>query len=409
MVAAILALEDGSVFNGTAIGAINKLDYTCGEVVFNTSITGYQEIITDPSYSEQMIMFTQPHIGNVGVNQDDSESNAGGKIWSKGIIIKSLSFVDSSWRSENSLNNYLITHNIIGIANIDTRALTVTLRTKGSLRGCIYILKNLKNQQEMEKFTACALNLARNHQSLEGLDLAKIVSCSAPYVWKQNKYDLNTKTTVTDSKHSSLYNKKFHIVVYDFGVKQQILKLLINRNCYVTVVPAKTSIEQVLDYQPDGILLSNGPGDPAACSYAISSTKELIKLGLPIFGICLGFQILALAFGGKTQKMKFGHHGANHPVKDLENDKVMITSQNHGFMVDQYSLSDDIIVTHKSLFDNTTQGFRHKSLPIFGFQGHPEASPGPHDIEGLFDNFINNIRRYTAQNTMNVLEDKVNH
>lgn len=377
---AVLALEDGSIFQGLAVGSVDQSEYTCGEVVFNTAMTGYQEVISDPSYCEQIIMFTAPHIGNVGVNQTDSESNNIKKIWSKGIILKSLSLTASNWRSEDSLNNYLIRHNLIGIANIDTRALAITLREKGALRGCIYIVKN---NAKLDEIKNKAVLLAKNHQSLENLDLAKVVSVSKAY-----KYSQHIESKV-ESKIKS--TNKYNIVVYDFGVKKQILELLANRHCEITVVPATTDITEVLALKPDGVLLSNGPGDPAACDYAIKNTQELIKLNIPLFGICLGFQILALALGAKTIKMKFGHHGANHPVKDLETHKVFITSQNHGFMVEESSLNNNIIITHRSLFDNTIQGLKHLTLPIIGFQGHPEASPGPREIECLFDKFISNI------------------
>lgn len=380
---AILALENGQVFTGVAIGAVDNVAYSCGEVVFNTAMTGYQEIISDPSYCEQIVMFTTPHIGNTGVNLEDEESY---KVWSKGIIISSLSLIDSNWRSKNSLNNYLIKNNLIGIANIDTRALTHILRDTGSQRGCIYRV----NQNESEDIYKKAIALARAHQSLENTDLAKIVSTKKSYYYNNG---------------NSL--SKYLIVVYDFGVKLQILNLLTDRNCRVMVVPAETSAAEVLKLKPDGIVLSNGPGDPAVCHYAIASTKEFIKQGIPIYGICLGFQILALAMGAKTVKMKFGHHGSNHPVKDLKNNKVMITSQNHGFMVDQESLTAEIIVTHRSLFDNTIQGLKHRTLPITSFQGHPEASPGPKEIEYLFDDFIENVINFKVNSTCRINEEKL--
>lgn len=396
---ALLALEDGTVFHGKAIGAINNLEYTTGELVFNTSMTGYQEIISDPSYCNQIIMFTQPHIGNVGVNTDDDEFNQANKIWSKGIVVKSLSNLPSNWRSQQTLEEYLIKHNLIGIANIDTRELTNILRTKGAQRSCIYIL----GSKDLEQSKKEAIKLAAETTSLVGLDLAKHVSCNKMYNWDTKTLDLKAEykqvTNKITSQKTGLENNHnlYHIVVYDFGVKQQILKLLADRNCRVTVVPAQTPVPEVMNLKPDGILLSNGPGDPAACSYAIDAAKKLISLEIPIFGICLGFQILALALGAKTTKMKFGHHGGNHPVKDLETGRVVITSQNHGFMVDEASITPDIEVSHKSLFDHTVQGLRHNDLPVIGFQGHPEASPGPNDIEYLFDLFIKKIENYKLQ------------
>ncbi|MBP9722172.1 MAG: glutamine-hydrolyzing carbamoyl-phosphate synthase small subunit [Gammaproteobacteria bacterium] len=382
---AVLALEQGLILQGVAIGAIeNDKHFTCGEVVFNTAMTGYQEVISDPSYCEQIIMFTAPHIGNVGVNKLDTESDeTNNRIWSNGIIINYLSLVDSSWRAESSLNNYLIKNKLIGIANIDTRALTVALRDHGAQKGCIYLVKNKNNlKQDLKQIAQEALRLAREHRSLANLDLAKVVTCSKTYTYQSSQ------------SSQSLTSHKIHIIVYDFGVKLQILRLLANRHCRVTVVPAITSIEQVLAMKPDGVVLSNGPGDPAACEYAIENTKKLLQTEIPVFGICLGFQILALAMGAKTVKMKFGHHGSNHPVQDLESRNVMITSQNHGFMVDEKSLTDQIIVTHRSLFDQTIQGIKHISLPVIAFQGHPEASPGPKDMEYLFDVFIENASKY---------------
>ena len=396
---AILALENGDVFEGLAIGDIDQKLYTCGELVFNTAMTGYQEIISDPSYCEQIILFTTPHIGNVGVNADDSEFD---KIWSNGIIIKSLSCIDSNWRATNTLNNYLQQNNLIGIANIDTRAITNILRDQGSQRCCIHVVKNSEDKNSIKQR---AMQLVQAHPSLNNLDLAKSVTTQKTYQWTENVLDFNAnKSVISATELGSQSN--FHIVVYDFGVKQQILRLLVKRNCRVTVVPAQTSIKEVLALQPDGILLSNGPGDPAACTYAIDATKELIKLELPIFGICLGFQILALALGLKTEKMKFGHHGANHPVKDLLTNRVLITSQNHGFMASEPQDSDNnnITITHRSLFDHTIQGLMHKTLPIIGFQGHPEASPGPNDIEYLFDLFIENIISHSSSSNAKISE-----
>lgn len=396
-VTAILALEDGSIFKGTAIGNIANVDnknnsyYKCGELVFNTSITGYQEIISDPSYCEQIILFTQPHIGNVGVNSEDIESNLQSGIehkhtWSNGIVVKYLSTIDSNWRSHSTLNKYLITNNLIGIANIDTRALTNLLRDKGAQKACIFIFDEAKakeHKHKIEYYEKQAIELAQNHQSLNNQDLAKEVSTDKCYIYDASQ------------------DNKYNIIAYDFGIKKNILNILNKHNCKITVVPAQTSYEELIDSNLiqgsiDGIMLSNGPGDPSACQYAIENTKKFIAAGVPIFGICLGFQILALALGLRTEKMKFGHHGANHPVKDLSSNKVFITSQNHGFMVseDSVNINPDLNITHRSLFDNTIQGFAHNSLPIFGFQGHPEASPGPHDLEYLFKNFINNIAAY---------------
>ena len=384
---AILALEDGTIFYGIALGAIDTVPYSCGELVFNTSITGYQEIISDPSYCEQIIMFTQPHIGNVGVNEEDSESNLSKKIWSKGIVIKALSNTASNWRATSTLNNYLIKNNLLGIANVDTRQLTNILRTHGAQKSCIYIInKQEKNAEDK------ARKLAKDSSSLVGLDLAMVASTDTTYKWSTTSLQLH-KTSYSPTLTSKT-SSNYHVVVYDFGVKQQILKLLIDRNCEVTVVPAQTSVEDVLKLKPDGVLLSNGPGDPAACHYAIDATKKLLDLAIPVFGICLGFQILALALNGRTSKMKFGHHGSNHPVKDYRKNLILITSQNHGFTVEESSLNDDILITHRSLFDRSLQGIRHKNLFAFGFQGHPEASPGPHDVEYLFDEFMMDINNY---------------
>ena len=391
---AILALANGNIFEGVAIGDIDGIkDFTCGEVVFNTAMSGYQEIISDPSYCEQIIMFTMPHIGIAGINQQDNEFD---KIWSKGIIVKSLSTKDSNWRSNSSLNKFLVNHNLIGIANVDTRAITHILRDQGSQRACIHLVKS---SSDLEQVKTRALSIAKNLPSLDNLDLAKVVCTRKIYQWNDNTVNLDSSAKTVVPNADTDQKKSHHIVVYDFGVKQQILRLLINRHCKVTVVPGQTSVNDVMALNPNGILLSNGPGDPAACTYAINNTYQLIKSGIPIFGICLGFQILALAMNLKTVKMKFGHHGANHPVKDLETGRVLITSQNHGFMAAEFETGSyqDITITHRSLFDNTIQGLRHNSLPIMGFQGHPEASPGPKDIEYLFDKFIDNIAHFKTQ------------
>ena len=363
---AILALADGSVFQGISVGMSGE---TVGEVVFNTSITGYQEILTDPSYCEQIITLTYPHIGNVGVNPDDMESS---RVHAAGLIIREISPVVSNWRATQSLPTFLEAHHVIAIANIDTRQLTRILREKGAQNGCI-----MTGHVDAD----AALKKAREFSGLNKKDLARIVSTKTSYTFPDTDTDTDT-TTATLSRH---------IVIYDFGVKQNILRLLADRNCKITIVPAKTPAKDILKLNPDGIVLSNGPGDPAACDYAIESAKEYMTKKMPIFGICLGFQILALACGAKTQKMKCGHHGANHPVQDVRSNKVYITSQNHGFCVDIETLPDDLAVTHISLFDKTLQGFKHKTLPMMGFQGHPEAAPGPADIVCLFDQFIEMI------------------
>ena len=351
---AVLALEDGSIFHGVAVGAEGS---TVGEVVFNTAMTGYQEILTDPSYTQQIITFTYPHIGNTGVNRDDNES---AKVWAAGCVMRDLSIIPSNWRSHQTLDEFLKQQNVIGIADIDTRRLTRILRDKGAQRGCIST-----EVDDIETIIA----KAKAFPGLENADLAKQVTTDKMYEWTEGTWQLNPKDSETIAP-------KFHVVAYDYGIKQNILRLLIDRACKVTVVPAQTPAAKVLAMQPDGIFVSNGPGDPAACNYAIESIGEFIKQGVPLFGICLGFQLLALAVGGKTKKMKFGHHGANHPVGDLRNNHVLVTSQNHGFCVVEESLPDTIEITHRSLFDNTIQGICHKEKPALGFQGHPEASPG---------------------------------
>nr|WP_297347689.1 glutamine-hydrolyzing carbamoyl-phosphate synthase small subunit [uncultured Glaciecola sp.] len=370
-ISALLVLEDGSVFNGTAIGC---LGHSVGEVVFNTSMTGYQEILTDPSYAEQIITLTYPHIGNTGINSEDVESN---KIWAKGLIIRDLPLVASSFRSEQSLSDYLRTNNIVAIADIDTRRLTRILRDKGAQRGCIVTADTLTQEQ--------ALAAAKAFPGLKGMDLAKVVSRAQHTTWTDGSWELG-KGYATNQQHLP-----YHVVAYDFGAKNNILRMLVDRGCKLTLVPAQTSAEEVLALNPDGIFLSNGPGDPEPCIYAIEAIKVFLEKSIPIFGICLGHQLLAIASGAKTQKMKFGHHGANHPVKDLARGVVMITSQNHGFAVDESSLPDNLNVTHVSLFDKSLQGIERKDKPAFSFQGHPEASPGPHDAAPLFDKFIEQI------------------
>lgn len=363
---AILVLEDGSVFQGISIGSDGV---TTGEVVFNTAMTGYQEIITDPSYSHQIVTLTYPHIGNTGVTVEDEESSA---VHARGLVIRDLPMLHSNWRASESLSDYLKRHNIVSIADIDTRRLTRILREKGSLRGCI--------MAGAEANKEAALEQAKKATSLKGLDLAQVVTASEPYAWTEGTWALKPEL-------KSQVASKFKVVAYDFGVKRNILRLLVESGCEVTVVPAKTPASEVLAMKPDGVFLSNGPGDPEPCDYAISAIKQILETKLPVFGICLGHQLLALASGAKTLKMKFGHHGANHPVKDFETKRVVITSQNHGFAVDEDSLPENLNTTHVSLFDGSIQGIERTDCPAFGFQGHPEASPGPHDIVYLFDKF----------------------
>lgn len=374
---AILALADGTIFKGVSIGATG---HTIGEVVFNTSMTGYQEILTDPSYSSQIVTLTYPHIGNTGVNAEDVESN---QIHAAGLIIKDLPLMVSNFRSEQSLSDYLKSQNIVAIADLDTRKLTRILREKGAQGGAILV------GNDAEK----ALALAKSFPGLSGMDLAKVVSATQPYEWTEAEW-------VLGQGYGKLTDSKFHVVAFDFGVKRNILRMLAERGCKVTVLPAQSTAAQVLALHPDGVFLSNGPGDPEPCDYAIAAAKELIEMGIPTFGICLGHQIMALASGAKTLKMKFGHHGANHPVQDLDTKQVLITSQNHGFAVDAASLPANCRVTHVSLFDGSLQGFARTDKPAFCFQGHPEASPGPHDIAYLFD-------RFTALMTAAQLENKL--
>ncbi|PUE28599.1 carbamoyl-phosphate synthase small subunit [Limnohabitans sp. JirII-29] len=371
---AILALADGTVFIGNSIGASGS---TVGEVVFNTSLTGYQEILTDPSYCQQIVTLTYPHIGNYGVNVEDIEAD---KVHAAGLIIKDLPLVASNFRSHQTLSAYLTESGTVAIANIDTRQLTRILRTKGAQNGAILALA--PGQQVSQALKEQAIAAAQGAPSMAGLDLAQQVTVTAPYAWTQTEWALG-------KGYGEQTTPKFHVVAYDFGVKKNILRMLAERGCKVTVVPAKTSAAEVLKHQPDGIFLSNGPGDPQPCDYAIAATAELIETGIPTFGICLGHQIMALASGAKTFKMKFGHHGANHPVKDLDSGRVSITSQNHGFAVDEKTLPANLRATHVSLFDGTLQGLARTDKPAFCFQGHPEASPGPHDITYLFDRFIN--------------------
>ena len=372
-VSALLVLEDGSVFKGTSIGTQGA---SVGEVVFNTSMTGYQEILTDPSYAEQIITLTYPHIGNTGTNQEDVESDS---IWAKGLVIRDLPLISSNFRNQQSLTDYLQANKIVAIADIDTRRLTRILRDKGAQNGCIIAGAELDEQQ--------AKNLINDFPGLKGLDLAKVVSCTDVCEWTDSVWALG------EGYDTQLSELPYHIVAYDFGAKHNILRMLVARGCRLTIVPAQTSAEEVLALKPDGVFLSNGPGDPAPCDYAITAIKTLLEHNLPIFGICLGHQLLALASGAKTEKMKFGHHGANHPVKDLDRDVVMITSQNHGFAVSETDLPDNLRVTHISLFDKSLQGIERTDKPAFSFQGHPEASPGPHDAAPLFDKFIALIKQ----------------
>lgn len=375
---ALLVLEDGTVFHGVSIGAEG---FSVGEVVFNTSMTGYQEILTDPSYSQQIVTLTYPHIGNTGTNTEDEESSS---IHAQGLVIRDLPLIASNFRNQLSLSDYLKSQNILGIAEIDTRKLTRILREKGAQNGCIMAGESLDE--------AFALEKAKNFPGLKGMDLAKEVTTQEAYAWQQGSWTL--EGGLPEAKdHSEL---PYHVVAYDFGAKRNILRMLVDRGCRLTVVPAQTSAEEVLALNPDGVFLSNGPGDPAPCTYAIEATKVFLEKGLPVFGICLGHQILALASGAQTVKMKFGHHGANHPVKDLQRNVVMITAQNHGFAVDEASLPDTLRATHKSLFDGSLQGIHRTDKPAFSFQGHPEASPGPHDAAPLFDHFIELIKQHTA-------------
>ena len=363
---AVLALADGTIFRGTAIGADGS---SVGEVVFNTALTGYQEILTDPSYARQIVTLTYPHIGNTGVNREDEESE---QIWAAGLVIRDLPLLASNFRSEQNLDDYLKEKNILGIADIDTRKLTRILRESGAQSGCI-MAGDIDDQ--------AALATARAFAGLKGMDLAKEVTASQSYVWTEHSWELGKGHRVAEGG-------KFKVVAYDFGVKRNILRMLVDRDCELTVVPAQTPASEVLAMNPDGIFLSNGPGDPEPCDYAIEAITEIVQTNIPVFGICLGHQLLALASGAKTAKMKFGHHGANHPVEDIDNNIVMITSQNHGFAVDEKSLPDCLRATHRSLFDGSLQGIHRTDKPAFSFQGHPEASPGPHDAASLFDHFI---------------------
>jgi carbamoyl-phosphate synthase small subunit len=386
---AILALADGTVFQGNSIGAAGS---TTGEVVFNTAMTGYQEILTDPSYCQQIVTLTYPHIGNYGVNGEDIEAD---KIHAAGLIIKDLPLVASNFRQTATLSEYLVSGNTVAIANIDTRKLTRHLRTHGAQNGCILGLA--QGESVTQALIDKAIAAAKAAPSMAGLDLAKVVSVKQTYEWTETEWklvNLNGKPG-----YGVQITPQFHVVAFDYGVKKNILRMIAQRGARITVVPAQTPAADVLKLKPDGIFLANGPGDPEPCDYAISAVKELIETGIPTFGICLGHQIMALASGAKTFKMKFGHHGANHPVKDLDNGRVSITSQNHGFAVDEKSLPANLRPTHISLFDNTLQGLARTDKPAFCFQGHPEASPGPHDIGYLFDRFTALMEKHKTEKT----------
>lgn len=371
---AILALEDGSIFKGISIGADGE---SVGEVVFNTSMTGYQEIITDPSYCRQIVTLTYPHIGNYGTTSEDEECNS---IWAAGLVIRDLPLVASNFRSEQALDEYLRERNVVGIADIDTRRLTRILREKGSLNGCV-----MAGDALGESDVAKALELAKGFAGLKGMDLAKVVTTDKQYAWTEGSWQLGREA---GKGHEEVTDRPFKVVAYDYGVKRNILRMLADRGCDLTVVPAQTPASEVLAMNPDGIFLSNGPGDPEPCHYAIQAITEILETDIPTFGICLGHQLLALSSGAKTEKMGHGHHGGNHPVQNLEDKTVLITAQNHGFAVSEDGIPANLKVTHKSLFDGTTQGIHRTDKPAFSFQGHPEASPGPHDAAPLFDHFI---------------------
>ncbi|QJC77499.1 glutamine-hydrolyzing carbamoyl-phosphate synthase small subunit [Pseudomonas umsongensis] len=372
---AILALADGSIFRGEAIGADGQ---TVGEVVFNTAMTGYQEILTDPSYAQQIVTLTYPHIGNTGTTPEDAESN---RVWSAGLVIRDLPLVASNWRNTMSLSDYLKANNVVAIAGIDTRRLTRILREKGAQNGCIMAGDNISEE--------AAIAAAQGFPGLKGMDLAKVVSTKEKYEWRSTVWDLKTDSHATIEASELPY----HVVAYDYGVKVNILRMLVERGCRVTVVPAQTPAAEALALKPDGVFLSNGPGDPEPCDYAIQAIKDVLETEIPVFGICLGHQLLALASGAKTLKMGHGHHGANHPVQDLDSGVVMITSQNHGFAVDEATLPANVRAIHKSLFDGTLQGIERTDKSAFSFQGHPEASPGPNDVAPLFDRFINEMAK----------------
>ena len=373
---ALLVLEDGTAFYGKSIGAVGQ---TVGEVVFNTSMTGYQEILTDPSYCRQIVTLTYPHIGNVGTNHEDEES---GEVFASGLVIRDLPLLASSWRKQETLDSYLKRSKVVAIAEIDTRKLTRILREKGAQNGCIIAGADLDE--------TVALAAAKGFPGLQGMDLAKEVTTRQPYEWAQGSWTI--EAGLPKAAHPIEEKLPYHVVAYDYGVKRNILRMLVDRGCRLTVVPAQTPAGAVMAMKPDGVFLSNGPGDPEPCDYAINAISEIVKQNIPVFGICLGHQLLALASGARTVKMKFGHHGANHPVFDEDASRVMITSQNHGFAVDEKTLPDNLRTTHRSLFDRSLQGIHRTDAPAFSFQGHPEASPGPHDAAPLFDHFIDLIQ-----------------
>ena len=367
---ALLALEDGSVFKGSGLGFEGC---SSGEVVFNTSMSGYQEILTDPSYAQQIVTLTYPHIGNTGINAEDNESE---KVWATGLVIRNLPLMASNWRHEQTLDEFLKAQKVVAIAGIDTRRLTRVLRDKGPLNGSLFSGEALLAADESQVVAS-----AKSFPGLQGMDLAKEVSNQTGYIWREGVWDIR-------KGYLSPPKTRFHVVAYDFGVKRNILRMLVARGCRVTVVPAGTTADKVLGMKPDGVFLSNGPGDPEPCDYAIQAIADLLEENVPLFGICLGYQLLALACGARTIKMRLGHHGANHPVENLKDGTVLITSQNHGFAVEESSLPSNLEATHKSLFDGSLQGIERLDKPAFGFQGHPEASPGPHDVSPLFDKFI---------------------
>lgn len=378
---ALLALEDGTLFWGESIGIDGQ---SVGEVVFNTAITGYQEILTDPSYCKQIVTLTYPHIGNVGTNADDEESS---RVWVSGLVVRDLPMLASNWRSELNLEDYLQKNRVVAIAGIDTRKLTRLLREKGAQAGCLVAGDSIDE--------AAAVAAAQGFPGLAGMDLAREVTTGQPYEWAQGTWSL--EGGMPEAVHPIEEKLPYHVVAYDFGIKRNILRMLVDRGCRITVVPARTPADKALELKPDGIFLSNGPGDPEPCDYALEAIPQLIDSKLPVFGICLGHQLLGLASGASTLKMKFGHHGANHPVQDLDSGQVMITSQNHGFAVDEKTLPKNLRATHRSLFDGSLQGVHRTDRPAFSFQGHPEASPGPHDVGPLFDHFIELIKEHTGQ------------
>lgn len=375
--AAILVLEDGSVFRGRSIGAEGL---SVGEVVFNTAMTGYQEILTDPSYCRQIVTLTYPHIGNTGTNDDDEESS---RLYAAGLIIRDLPFLHSNWRSQSSLSEYLQRNRLVALADVDTRRLTRILREKGAQNGCLMAGSNPD--------VDTGLKTARTFPGLKGMDLARVVTTQAAYLWDKRTWSLTGEASRASPGNTGV---PWRVFAYDYGVKRNILRILVDQGCEVSVVPAETPAEVLLEQKPDGVFLSNGPGDPEPCTYAIEAIRTIVDAGVPTFGICLGHQLLGLASGGRTIKMKFGHHGANHPVQDLRTGRVMISSQNHGFAVDEESLPANLEATHRSLFDGSLQGIHRRDRPAFGFQGHPEASPGPHDVAPLFEHFITLMRRY---------------